>query len=273
MTRDHNHPSAPALATSSARRRVSGITLLELLIVIAVMGFLVLTLLPHGVRARSTAPLSACGSNLKQLALGMIVWANDNEVTHLPVRLPIAKNGLLGHPQAGNLAVQFAHFSNEVITPKIFACPSDREARVAGDFTHSRATGFFHPAFRTNALSYALNTDPGVGAGGQSLPLEQAGEHILVTDRHVIPENRSPCSSGIAPVAGFSATKPVQPAFVATKRYGHGQIANVALADGSVQKAASAELSSCLAKCDDNGNIHFLYPREPPATNLGKTPK
>ena len=54
-----------------------GFTLIELLVVIAIIAILAAILFPVFARAREKARQSACTSNLKQLALGCLMYAQD----------------------------------------------------------------------------------------------------------------------------------------------------------------------------------------------------
>jgi len=60
-------------------RRVVGFTLIELLVVIAIIAILMAILMPALQRAREQGQRAVCLSNLKQLALAWIMYADENE--------------------------------------------------------------------------------------------------------------------------------------------------------------------------------------------------
>ncbi|MEO6908679.1 MAG: prepilin-type N-terminal cleavage/methylation domain-containing protein [Abditibacteriaceae bacterium] len=61
------------------RVKRKGFTLIELLVVIAIISILAAILFPVFARARENARRASCQSNLKQLALGVMMYAQDND--------------------------------------------------------------------------------------------------------------------------------------------------------------------------------------------------
>lgn len=66
------------LIVKASRTSISGFTLLELVSVIAVVAVLVAMLIPFAGRMRSKADQSACSSNLRHIAAGFQLYAQDH---------------------------------------------------------------------------------------------------------------------------------------------------------------------------------------------------
>ena len=64
--------------TNQKRGRKAGFTLIELMIVIAIIAILAAILVPNFIRARAQGQLTACKSNLKNLATSLEMYSTDN---------------------------------------------------------------------------------------------------------------------------------------------------------------------------------------------------
>src|SRR2546423_13005970 len=65
-------------------RSRSGFTLIELLVVIAIIAILAAILFPVFAQARATARKAACASNLKQIGLAFMMYAQDYDEMLVP---------------------------------------------------------------------------------------------------------------------------------------------------------------------------------------------
>lgn len=60
-------------------KRRKGFTLIELMIVIAIIAILAAVLIPNFMRAREASRLNACKSNLKNISTAVETYSNDND--------------------------------------------------------------------------------------------------------------------------------------------------------------------------------------------------
>lgn len=75
---------SPESFRDSPTKAVTGFTLIELLVVVAILAILAALLLPSLRSARETANSAACANNLRQLAIGVGLYAQSND-DHLPI--------------------------------------------------------------------------------------------------------------------------------------------------------------------------------------------
>jgi len=66
-----------AVVRTLARRSARAFTLIELLVVIAIIAILAAMLLPALSRAKESAQSTRCKSNVRQLALGILMYVDD----------------------------------------------------------------------------------------------------------------------------------------------------------------------------------------------------
>ncbi len=150
--------------------RKSGFTLIELLVVIAIIAILAAILFPVFARAREKARQTSCLSNIKELSLGCLMYAQDYD--------EIMVNSALWEPyDNGNGPL---HWWEDMIFPytknaQIYLCPS-------GDHT-----GIWYPQANCAAYSPPL-TDYDVCDWTVGQPLAKyvaPSSTLLIMDAHV----------------------------------------------------------------------------------------
>jgi prepilin-type N-terminal cleavage/methylation domain-containing protein len=121
------------------RRHGVGFTLVELLVVIGIIGALIAILLPALARARGAARTVACASNVRQIGLASVTYANRHK-GYLPV--PVLGVGLMGgFPESAIWATSqrgILDFTQGTLIPdlggphaaeELFKCPSHDDPR------------------------------------------------------------------------------------------------------------------------------------------------
>lgn len=93
-------------------------TLIELLVVIAVISILAAILFPVFAKVREKARQTTCASNLKQLGLGILQYAQDNDESLIP--------GCYEGPQAWGGRI-YPYIKSQAV----YQCPDDSTARIA----------------------------------------------------------------------------------------------------------------------------------------------
>lgn len=143
-------------------RNTSGLTLMESLIVVAVLTALIALLLPGLARSRVHVCRINCSNNVKQIGLSFRQWALDN-TDKLPMEVSTNDGGAREWAQQGIAWPVFSVMSNELNTPKILSCPADSNKKhVAATTFGSTSPGSSYPlvSFTNNqSLSYFVSLD------------------------------------------------------------------------------------------------------------------
>jgi prepilin-type N-terminal cleavage/methylation domain-containing protein/prepilin-type processing-associated H-X9-DG protein len=85
------------MVTTKPVSRASGFTLIEILIVIAIIGILASIIFPVFSRAREAGRRAACLSNMKQLIGAWTMYAQDHDEITVPVFISVPNGPYMGH--------------------------------------------------------------------------------------------------------------------------------------------------------------------------------
>jgi prepilin-type N-terminal cleavage/methylation domain-containing protein/prepilin-type processing-associated H-X9-DG protein len=176
----------------SAHRSTSGFTLIELLVVIAIIAILAAILFPVFAQAREKARQTSCLSNLKQLTLGWVMYAQDYDE-----QFPQWKWGENYKATWGSGSVSpnnattlwcnaiFPYVKNA----QVYSCPSDARGLTAKDsfsgwFNWDDGTLVgFPPAMLTAKMSYGAS-EPLTSLDGLNglARMDKPAETFLIAD-------------------------------------------------------------------------------------------
>lgn len=208
-------------------RLLRAFTKVELLAVLAVIGVLVLMLIPKLRRDKAVAERISCNGHLKNIGFCFRIFATDNQ-GFMPFQFSTnspGANNPISRPNFGGTreyaldpASAWRHFaviSNELSTPLIVHCPADRERAPARNFLEFTNNRF---------LSYTV----GVSA------MEEQPQSILASDRNLV-------LNGLA-VSNTVLTLATNQNLAWDHRI-HVGAGNVLLGDGSVQQVTSGRLT------------------------------
>ncbi|MCP5003445.1 MAG: type II secretion system protein [Planctomycetes bacterium] len=113
---------------NSQNNAIDGFTLIELLVVVAIIGILAAILLPALSKARESSRKTQCTSNLKQIGLGLIMYANENDENFPTGTDPMTDLNLL--------------YPDYIAERKVFRCPSDNLVTVTSVATITAGSKF-----------------------------------------------------------------------------------------------------------------------------------
>ncbi len=218
-------------------QKTAGFTLIDLMLVIAVLVILGVILIPKIGVSTTRSPRITCTSNLKEVGVAFRIWAGDHQDT-FPQTVSVTNGGAMEAVLSGNVAAMFQVMSNELNTPKILFCPTDKKRVQAITFDQKSPSGGWH-----DSVSFLGNTNlsyfVGLDAKDTSPDMFLSGDdNFLIGGNYKGDVGGSPVSSGVLLLTTNSP--------VAWSEARHEKQGNIGLADGSVQGFSSRALRSAL---------------------------
>lgn len=151
------------------RKKRKGFTLIELMIVIAIIAILAAVLVPNFMRAREASRLTACKSNLKNISTAVETYSNDFDGVY-----PTAAAGPIGTLRNNYLQ-------------KNTVCPTRRAVYLYSLSADSTKYWIYCPAAQTTP-GVTIGTN-GTTANARHRKLTQSGGPILDSSEGIIENN------------------------------------------------------------------------------------
>ena len=208
-----------AVVNPAAQLKVrTAFTLIELLVVVAIVFILLATAWPthKGVKVRASQNL--CKGNLRQIGLGLILYAQDNK-GRFPWQVSTNQGGTEELISSGAATDHYLKLTQYLRSPRHFVCPTDTNRFAATNFA----------TFDEENLSYFLALNASTNPA----------QAILAGDRHLI-VNQQPVKRGLLGITNRSALSWSTELHFTQKEERQGVLA---FGDGSCEVVAAKNLS------------------------------
>lgn len=209
--------------------RRNGLTLVEVVVIIAVGFILAGLLLPAGHGCKQKAGRIICVNNLKQVGLSFRIWAGDHD-EQFPMQVSTNEGGVKEINETLPTFGYFQLLTNELGTPKVLFCPDDKELNAVLNFSDLDKTN----------NSYFIGVDATTNYPGS----------MLSGDRNI--------TNGFLPKRGVLELTTNQAVGFTEKI--HNLQGNIALGDGSVQQVSSARFRTEIIRNTGLATNRILLP-------------
>ena len=202
------------MKTLSAKAKISGLTLVEVLVVIFVLAILAVLLLPELARNSPARRQFQCIANQRQIAVACVVFQDDNG-GKFPWQLSVTNGGAMELSLDGHPSSQFRPIWPYVKSFPAFICPADSSQHAATNYE----------TLSDQNISYFVNVDATINKPTNSI---LSGDRFLVA-------NGQPVKPGL-----FIVTSNLNIGWMPNIHFNRGSLA---FADGHVLFLKTDELS------------------------------
>jgi len=129
--------TSPVITRKRPVKRVEAFTLIEMLVVIAILAILATLIIPSINKSIARAQSIRCLSNLRNLGVGMMTYSVENRGRLPAMRAPVASGGGWSGPYWTNLLEPFVGEESSLAASRrkgIFYCPSEKNTHSISDY-------------------------------------------------------------------------------------------------------------------------------------------
>lgn len=239
--------NAISLRDRPVTRKVTGFTLIELLVVIAIIAILAAILFPVFAQARAKARQTACASNMRQMGVGILMYAQDYDELLPTGEVDGPKVPWTRHPGLpATSTVTSDPYWYVIIDPYIknkdlLVCPGAEEP-------------FGFPRGEAYAGSYAANYRGALGRreSVNLADLASTGDLIMIVDSHRRASDEASCAANRVATNsacfGYYATTGTWTNYWYNTDFRHNGFTNCTFADGHVKNLKESDFHGPMGK-------------------------
>ena len=221
----------------------SGFNRQDLACTMVVLGLLLVLAAPMLGNNRADSARALCANNLRKAVGAVLIWGSDHGDLP-PWHVPVAEGGTR-RVRTASAWSEWAALSNQLVSPKVLACPADAPTPPA-DFFGSTPRGLAHPEARNNAVSYPVAIHGRIWEPDSIVSMDRNFRVSAVNRNCIYQINNAAEFTSADQNAGWTNII-------------HGTVGNVARADGTVRMMNSAEVRRASeAGLENNYGQHLL---------------